>query len=334
VCVAPFNFFSFSFIFFSFLFHFFQLCVSKPNLHASISAYAPLSKELVFDIDLTDYNDIRRCCSGVEICSKCWPLMTAAIKVIYDILSTDFGYQHILVVFSGRRGVHFWIADPKAKALSQDARSAIVDYLTVYMGKNGNALTGGIKFHPTLDRSYQILKPYFGNMCTDQGWLENLDTKSESKILKFFDPAVREEFHFLAEGAISLSTWEKIEDKVEQLQIKLRKEKFKNYSLVSSLQTVLPRIVFAHIYPRLDVNVSKQLNHLLKAPFCIHPKTGKVCVPIDPEKVDDFDPEKVPVSTSVDHAYTDIYIYRYIYTDIYIDCHQVSQNRNIFAGKQ
>ena len=50
----------------------------------------------------------------------------------------------------------------------------------------------------------------------------------------------------------------------------------------------------AHSYPRLDVEVSKKMNHLLKAPFCVHPKTGKVCVPIDPAAAWDFDVDAVP----------------------------------------
>ena len=38
------------------------------------------------------------------------------------------------------------------------------------------------------------------------------------------------------------------------------------------------------------------MHHLLKSPFFVHPKTGRVCVPIDPEQVDEFDPFSVPVS--------------------------------------
>lgn len=105
-----------------------------PKDHHAIqkSRFLPVQRELVFDIDLTDYDDIRCCgCVGATICSVCWGFMKMAVRVMDQGLRQDFGFQHIAWFYSGRRGVHAWVCDEAARHLTDAGRSAVASYFEV-----------------------------------------------------------------------------------------------------------------------------------------------------------------------------------------------------------
>ena len=57
-------------------------------------------------------------------------------------------------------------------------------------------------------------------------------------------------------------------------------EKFTvNESPLKLYSCIEEEIQLTFMYPRLDVNVSTTLNHLLKCPFSVHPKSKKLSVP-------------------------------------------------------
>ncbi|KAI4879405.1 hypothetical protein NFI96_001781 [Prochilodus magdalenae] len=222
----------------------------RPSQHNTVKSgtFQALEKELVFDIDMTDYDDVRRCCSAADICSKCWTLMTIAVRILDRALREDFGFQHLLWVYSGRRGVHCWVCDEAARKLSVTARSAVAEYLSLVKGgeETVKKVVLSDPIHPFISQSLSVVDHYFPQYAIgDQELLsskESVDKASSKKGGQYFDK----------------------------------------------------EIMLQYCYPRLDVNVSKGVNHLLKSPFSVHPKTGRISVPIDLRNLDKFDPFEVP----------------------------------------
>merc|ERR1719410_1592970 len=272
-----------------------------PKNHTTVvgGAYKPLERELVFDIDMDDYDEVRTCCTGSKLCLKCWTFMKAAMRVFQRALRNDFGFKHLLFVYSGRRGMHCWVCDKTARMLSNDHRSAVAEYLTMVAGGVGKSradikMNGCEELHPSVEEAYKVCKYFFkddpngvlqGQDILRKGphlsnILEGMSTSEQSTISKFVQKHP---------DATSLDIWAQFEKLVDD-----RAREAKTFKLKAELKLFLKDIVIQYTYPRLDINVSKQMNHLLKAPFVVHPKTGRVCVPINPDAMDSFDPAKVP----------------------------------------
>lgn len=143
-------------------------------------------------------------------------------------------------------------------------------------------------------RSLDILKEHFQrNILVDQDpWAEPMKAERLLQLLpdKELNDSLRKKWD-AAPGRSSVSKWADIDALAKTGASKTLDGK----ALLEAKQD----IVLEYTYPRLDVEVSKKQIHLLKSPFVVHPGTGRVCVPIDPKRLNRFDPLGVPTVTEL-----------------------------------
>lgn len=310
-----------------------------PKDKNAVQNFTTTQRELVFDIDLTDYDEIRNCgCSGAKICNKCWDFMTMAVKVMDEGLKEDFGFERVSWFYSGRRGIHAWVSDESARMLSNEARSAVANYfevrlllidglidtqidyrrykysstchfflhhLKVSLGqRNSEGLSDPL--HPMLSRAFDVLEPMFiesvlpesghGLLATQANWeafLETMPSAGKDSV----GEKLAEEWASPKNKSTPAEKWAELKrhwDIVFGNKKQVKKFKSGSDKEKDQIKNWPIEVVFKYTYPRLDINVSKMQNHLLKSPFCVHPKTGRVCVPIEADKIEDFDPFAVP----------------------------------------
>ena len=285
-----------------------QLCPKKidigamynvlPTEHKTADPFFPQEKEIVFDIDMTDYDDIRTCCQEAKLCNKCWKYMIVAYKILDKILKEDFGFEHILYAFSGRRGIHAWLCDERARKLKDDGRIAIANYIKYKLANIKMDVSPELRepLHPAYERAIKICDEYFNVVLDEQNLLNH--QKGQDLLIGLINAYFHKECditkikNILDNPEIKKSTTKlgQIKDYLSSIK---NKEKGKGKDN-NQTELCINDFKLNILYPRLDINVSTHINHLLKSPFCIHPKTGLVAVPLSEKDILNFKMDDIP----------------------------------------
>jgi DNA primase small subunit len=237
-----------------------------------------VAKELVFDFDLV----------GVEcVDDASWTLLQLHVNVVEKILKEVFGFKHLLFVFSGRRGFHCWVADSAVMKYSSETRGSIVNFLTLdrrfwnefsynkkrHSGRNKNGASG--ELHP----NFQMISDWISGDPLFPELLKKMD---------FFNPStLGSKLDFLDSPKLTKEIVERFETVSENNRANMD---FMWMILKKKLQTkeMVQAFVLYHFLPVVDGSVTRSVEHLLKAPFSLHPGTGNICVPLAAKPETDF----------------------------------------------
>ena len=256
----------------------------------------PVRKELIFDIDLSDY-DFLDLSDGpanpkalsLEACDAAWPVAGIAILLLQRVLHAQFGFDEFLCFYSGRRGAHLWVLDERAMALDETGRAAIATFLDSELTKCRTRATSSHRVHVKNLGLMPTALSLFETVLVGQ--MGALDLQAHRAAFVDRLALGHESMHNLAEDASrkggGAAAWAYIRSKVTKQAERLPKE-------CGWFVARLEEVVLAYVWPRLDFQVTKGLNHLIKAPFVAHPKTLRVAVPLRRDELLTFDPATAP----------------------------------------
>lgn len=240
----------------------------------------PLRRELVIDMDVSDYDDVRTCaCVGSKsMCTSCWGYIVAGVQLLQSLLTHCFGFRQLLWVFSGRRGVHCWISDATAMTLTDDQRAALAQQLSPWTRTIGGQLRPNPSYLASAfyrNTLFSLGLKAFGHYIVMQQSLFNTAEYRASIANRF----VRATAGDAAADELIATPLDSYSDLMRLLMRHVDKQQG---------LTIVHQLIFVYTFPRLDVAVTQKRIHLLKMPYGIHASTGAICQALEVQQLPAF----------------------------------------------
>ncbi|MDA9633362.1 hypothetical protein N9S81_00320 [bacterium] len=235
-----------------------------------------VGKELVFDLDLQDNPWAAGAKSDMQHNDRFMPLLFASANILQLLLKQVYGFTNFLAVYSGRRGIHLYVLDRRAFALTAEQRQAICESLCLRPHSTDSPFVN--------TRLWASLSSPELETAVNAAWAAAMGNSENECGMLASKPSVAH-FAELFSKWKPPSGWTSPPVPVHASTVFSRlcsestlKERI---DCLSKLNRFAARdVVLAVVWPRLDVQVTASLQHTIKTPFSLHAATGRVAMPV------------------------------------------------------
>jgi DNA primase small subunit len=265
-----------------------------------------MGAELIFDLD-SDHLPGSESMSYAESLDK---VKHEFSKLVQDFLMNDFGFKekYLELYFSGGRGYHCHVKDPKILRLDSNERREIVDYIT------GRDLQDSLVFHETVTNKKDI-----GGRQVAQGKSLTMPAPSEPGwkgrisrgIIDIVDDILTSDapVEKLREYGVKEKDAERLMQDLsgERVQ-RIREGKLDQSKTIRRffLNSILRKTAVAMSAGETDEPVTCDVKRLIRLPFSLHGKTGLKVTEVTLDTLQDFDPLRDAVVFNDDSVNVDV----------------------------
>lgn len=259
-------------------FHIGSLIANRLTLASSQLLLVYEAREFMLDLDLKDWKEKRSLlcdCEDKTCCGKCWLLAEMASLVCHHVFTVACQLGPMLFVYSGGKGCHLWWGHTTARQLTKREREVLAKQVF-----NATAPVRLLQQLPAMATA--LKRVWLERGIKARALLADPESPLAQFLLKevapagFVWPAMAAEKTTPAQQ--SLARWNALEKCVSKVTLLLQ--------------------VIAYIgWPCIDANVTKSNTHMIKTPFAIHSKSGKLAMPL--AMAASCDPPQMPTVTQL-----------------------------------